>query len=434
MAKPLPVRDLLLKLVNDIVELSDPAPYIAKCLRKNGDYIYVCGRRFRAGSVAVVAIGKASSKAIEPAVNLIKPTYSLAIIPKGWLRPRGVDFIESTHPLPSYESIRAAEAVLRLAEFMKQGDLAIFIISGGGSALVELPQQPISIEDLVELNKLMLMSGLSIREMNIVRKHVSLIKGGFMAKAFIDRGVRVVGLYISDVPGDDPSIIASGPTVPDPSTFIDAERILELRGLWDKIPQSVRGVIETGVRGLIQDTPKSLPVYNKVILTNMDVLRGLKARLAKMGYRSVILTSRLEGESREVGKAIASIALESCDRGLPIKRGFLLMGGEPTVTVRGSGRGGRTMELAASFAESVNDQCNVALLALATDGIDGNTDAAGAYADSTTAQRAIERGLIIRDYLNSNNTYELFNKLGDLIKTGPTGSQLNSVIVVSVNV
>jgi len=430
-------RNLAFKLVNHILVLSDPAPVVKRCLRQLGiGLVEICGRRFKTRHVAVVAIGKAAPRLIDGALGSIEVTRALAVIPRGWVKPRvsGVEVIESTHPLPSDLSIKAAEEIIELSRTLGRGDLVIFLISGGGSALVELPRPPLTIEDLTELNRLMLSSGMSISEINTVRKHVSMVKGGQLARYFTSRGISVVGLYVSDVPGDDPSLIASGPTVPDKSSFVDAVNVLKVRGIWGSAPAVVKSLLEDGVKGVVPETPKRLRAFNRVILTNMDVLRGLKTRLSELGLRSVILTSRLEGEAREVGRALASVALDSARRGTLLRKGVLLAGGEPTVTVRGGGRGGRTMELAASFAKSVSGQGKVSILTLATDGIDGNTDAAGAYADHTTESRALAAGLSIDESLSNNDTYTLFNRLNDLVVTGPTGTQVNMVSLILVNV
>ncbi|ABW01651.1 glycerate kinase type-2 family protein [Caldivirga maquilingensis] len=429
------LRDLALRLVNQALTASDPAPVVRNCVRQVGSSINVCGREFNVRDIAVVAIGKAAPRLIDGALSSVNATRALAVIPRDWVKPKSsnVEVIESTHPLPSDLSIKAAEEIIELSRTLSRGDLALILISGGGSALVELPRPPLTIDDLVELNRLMLNSGMSISEINTVRKHVSMIKGGQLAQYFIKRGVRVVGLYVSDVPGDDPSLIASGPTVPDKSSFSDAVSILKARGIWGSLPDKVKVLLENGVRGSIPETPKRLKAMNKVILTNLNVLKSLRLRLSELGVKSIILTSRLEGEAREVGKALASITLDSLRRGLLLKRGVVLAGGEPTVTVRGNGRGGRTMELAAAFAKSVSGHGSVALLALATDGIDGNTDAAGAYADYTTESRAMSIGLSIDDALSRNDTYTLFKALNDTIITGPTGTQVNTIIAMLIN-
>ncbi|WP_291764627.1 glycerate kinase type-2 family protein [Caldivirga sp. UBA161] len=433
--EPGELRDFAFKLVNQIITLSDPAPVVKNCIKWVSNRIEVCGKGFNVKDVAVVAIGKAAPRLIDGALASMNAVRSIAVIPKGWVKPRSsnVEVIESTHPLPSNLSIKAAEEIIELSRTLSRGDLVLFLISGGGSALVELPKPPLTIDDLIELNKLMLNSGMSISEINTVRKHVSMIKGGQLAQYFTRRGIMVIGLYVSDVPSDDPSLIASGPTVPDKSSFTNAVSFLKARGIWGNLPNKVKVFLEDGVMGLIPETPKRLRVMNKVILANINVLKNLRMRLSELGVKSIILTSRLEGEAREVGRALASIALDSLKNSLPLKRGVILVGGEPTVTVRGNGKGGRTMELAASFAKSVSKEGPVALLALATDGIDGNTDAAGAYADYTTESRAMSMGLSIDDALSRNDTYTLFKALNDAIITGPTGTQVNTVIAILIN-
>ncbi len=227
--------------------------------------------------------------------------------------------------------------------------------------------------------------GATIHEINTVRKHLSMTKGGRLAKEVIKRGGRVITLIVSDVPGDDPATVASGPTVPDPTTYKDAITILRNRGgLWDKVPSTVREVLEQGLKGMVEETPKELVnTWNYVIASNMDVLTDLANYAKSLGMESLILTSRMDGEAREVGRYLASIALEARFRGVPIRRGLILSGGEPTVTVVGNGRGGRTTEMCVGFALSVRGIDGVSMISMATDGIDGNMDAAGCVADGT---------------------------------------------------
>ncbi|MFP3216883.1 MAG: MOFRL family protein [Vulcanisaeta sp.] len=236
-----------------------------------------------------------------------------------------------------------------------------------------------------------------------------------------------------DVPGDDPSIVASGPTVPDPSTYGDAIQVLRNRGIWDKVPVRVREVLEKGLKGLLDETPKELSnTWNYVIATNMDVLIEVSRYVASRGMDALILTSRMEGEAREVGRYLASIALEARFRGVPIRRGVILSGGEPTVTVIGNGRGGRTTELCTGFALSVRGVDGVSMLSIATDGIDGNMDAAGCVADGSTISNAVKLGIDPIAELRNNNTAVIFERLGALIRTGWTGSNLNIVTAIIV--
>ena len=395
----------------------------------------------------IVAFGKGACSMARGALEALGSAEGgVVVVPEGMACSLpGLETLESTHPLPSERSVRAAEAVLEWARTARSsGRTLVALISGGGSALVEKPVEGIPLEDLVEANRVLLQSGLSILEINTVRKHLSLVKGGRLAAAASP--ARVVGVYASDVPGDRLDLIASGPTVPDPSTFEDALRIVRAYGLERRLPESIVRALERGARGEIPETPKpGDPVFrsveNRLCASNMTVLAGLSRILREeLGYEALILTSRIEGESREVGKALASIALEALERGVPAGPPLaLLVGGETSVTVRNPrGRGGRNMELALSTAARIDywrpdlEPGKIAVLSMDTDGIDGNTDAAGAIAYNGITRVAREKGLDPLEALEENNTYDLFDRLGLLLRTGPTGSNLNSVTVILV--
>ncbi|MFP3306758.1 MAG: DUF4147 domain-containing protein [Thermocladium sp.] len=389
------------------------------------------------GRVHVVAIGKGAISMVAAAEDELGPNIvsGVAVVPRGTPgRLRMIPIIESTHPLPSEASLEAAQRILSLLEKISEGDVVLFLISGGGSALVELPVEGVSLDDLRRLNDLMIRSGATINEINAVRKHISMVKGGQLGRLVMRRGGRVVSLLASDVPGDDPATIASGPTVPDPTTYGDAIASLRRNGVWDTAPPSVKRVLEEGERGLREETPKELGgAITVVVASNMDVLRGVAEWLEKRGHPSLILTSRMEGEAREVGRFLASIALDSIKRGVPLRRGIILVGGEPTVTVVGNGVGGRTTEMCTGFALSVRDMNGVGLLALATDGLDGNMGAAGCIADGNTINEARARGIDAAEELRRNNTAAIYEATGSLIRTGLTGSNLNIVAAIIID-
>jgi glycerate 2-kinase len=389
------------------------------------------------GRVHVVAIGKGAISMAAAAEDELGPNIvsGVAVVPRGTPgRLRMIPIIESTHPLPSEASLEAAHRILSLLEKISEGDVVLFLISGGGSALVELPVEGVSLDDLRRLNDLMIRSGATINEINAVRKHISMVKGGQLGRLVMRRGGRVVSLLASDVPGDDPATIASGPTVPDPTTYGDAIASLRRNGVWDAAPPSVKRVLEEGERGLREETPKELGgAITVVVASNMDVLRGVAEWLEKRGHPSLILTSRMEGEAREVGRFLASIALDSIGRGVPLRRGIILVGGEPTVTVVGNGVGGRTTEMCTGFALSVRGVNGVGLLALATDGLDGNMGAAGCIADGNTINEARARGIDAAEELRRNNTAAIYEATGSLIRTGLTGSNLNIVAAIIID-
>jgi glycerate 2-kinase len=434
MALPVFAGDLLNELAGVILRASNLYDRLAKVVEAKGGVVKILNHELR--RFYVIALGKGSismAKAVEDRAGdyIID---GVAVVPKGTPGRLGIiRVIESTHPLPTESSVEAGLAILDLLSRVKPGDHVLFLVSGGGSALVEVPMEGLTIDDITRVNELLLRSGATIQEINIVRKHLSKTKGGRLALEVTRRGGSVISLIASDVPGDDPATVASGPTVSDPSTYGDAIRILKDKGVWDRVPTRVREILESGTKGLLPETPKELSnTWNYVIASNMDVLTEVSQYVKSLGMDSLILTSRMEGEAREVGKYLASIALEARFRGVPIRGGVILSGGEPTVTVVGNGRGGRTTELCTGFALSVRDVDSVSMLSIATDGIDGNMDAAGCAADGSTISNAAKLGIDVIGELRNNNTAVIFERLGSLIKTGWTGSNLNIVTAVLV--
>ncbi len=353
----------------------------------------------------------------------------------------GVEVIYGEHPIPGPGSLRAGEALLEWARSAStSGGTLLVLVSGGGSAIAEAPLEGLTLEDLAEATRLLINSGATIDEVNTVRKHLSRLKGGRLAEAA--RPARVVGLYASDVPGDRIDMIASGPTAPDPTTYQDALLVLDRYGIRAQLPARVVDTLERGARGELPETPKpGSPVFegveNRLVAANIDVLRDMESWLDSQGYTTIILTSRLEGESREAAKVLASIVLEAIDRGLPAEPPLaILAGGETTVRVRGPGRGGRNQELALAWAWRMaywGARCEAGILAMDTDGIDGVTDAAGAVLVPEDVIRARDLGLDPLDALERNDSYTLLERLGRLIRTGPTGSNLNSVVAIIVH-
>ncbi len=351
-----------------------------------------------------------------------------------------LEVFESSHPLPDETSVEAARRALALADKAGAKDLVFVCISGGGSSLLCLPAEGVSLGEKHGLTRELLRAGASIREMNVVRKHLSGIKGGRLAKAAYP--ATVVSLIISDVNGDDPETIASGPAYWDSSTFADARDILERYGLWDGAPSSVRARVEAGDRGDLPETLKSDdPVFENahafVIGNNLAALRGARRWAEGLGFEPFILTSTDEGEARKAAHDYAAfIAGLACSMSAAPKPVCLLAGGELTVSVRGKGRGGRNTEFVlASMLEFAEEEIASALssglewlvLSIGTDGVDGATDAAGAWADASALGRAKLLGLDAEAYLDDNDSYSFFEKTGNLILTGPTGTNVCDV-------
>lgn len=398
----------------------------------------------RVNAAIVVAFGKASIPMARAAVDVLgeRVEGGVVVIPK-WRRPEkidGLEIIKASHPTPDEGSIKAGEAVVEWSR-AAAGKGLLVLVSGGGSSLVEKPQEGLSLEDLATTNSLLLSSGANIHEINTVRKHLSLVKGGWLAK-YAEPG-PVYGYYASDVPGDKFESIASGPTAPDPTTYKDALEVLERYGLLGKVPESVVRILKEGARGERPETPKpGDPVFknvaNVLVASNIDVLRDLENRLASDGYNTLILTSRLDGDSSEVGKALASITLEAMERGIPVEPpAAILLGGETSVRVRNpEGVGGRNQELALSWLLYMDrwaeKNYSAALLAMDTDGIDGKSPAAGAIVAVGMTARARRMGLDPYKFLLENNSYHLLKALDAVIETGPLDSNLNSIIIIII--
>ncbi|MCX8196306.1 MAG: glycerate kinase [Acidilobaceae archaeon] len=417
------LADVLEGLVAEIVELSRLDARVSS--------------RAPRGRGIVIAMGKGSVQMARGLLESFEAEGGVVVTGKGaGQRVGGLELIESSHPLPDESSLRAGEAVVEWARGARGSSLVV-LVSGGASALVEKPLEPLTIEDLRETTRHLLASGATIQEINAVRKHLSATKGGRLAA--LAYPAPVAGLYASDVPGDNMDTIGSGPTVGDPTTFKDAEAVLERYGLTRLLPEAVVRFIREGAAGLREETPKPgspelSRTSNELVASNMDVLRGLEGRLRGRGFNAIILTSRLEGEAREVGRALASVTLEAMNRGVPVASpGAILAGGETTVRVRGKGKGGRNMELALSWAIAMRrwgSLKNAFMLSMDTDGIDGFTDAAGAIASGESVERAIAMGLDPQRHLEDNDSYSFFERVGGLVRTGPTGSNLNSLQVI----
>lgn len=299
-----------------------------------------------------------------------------------------------------------------------------------------LPAEGITLEDKKLATSLLLKCGATINEMNALRKHISAIKGGQLAKAAYP--ATIVSLILSDVVGSPLDTIASGPTAPDSTTFSDAWEVLEKYGLVNEMPPAIVERLRKGVKGEIPETPKpGDPVFervqNVIIADNYIAATAALNEAQRQGLNTLLLTTFLEGEAREIGKAIAALGKEVATRGIPIPPpACLILGGETTVTVRGRGKGGRNQELALAAAIALEGWEKVTVVTLATDGTDGPTDAAGAIVDGTTVRRALEKGLSPLAYLQDNDSYTFFKALGDLLVTGPTNTNVNDLVFVFV--
>lgn len=390
------------------------------------------------GNVYLLAVGKASFPMVEGVLEildgLIKKGY--IVVPYGYKHEnkieKNIEILYSSHPIPDKNGEKAAKIILDFVKSLKEEDILIFLLSGGGSALLPLPKDGITLEDKMETTKLLLSCSARIQEINAVRKHLSKIKGGQLAENC--KG-QIITLVVSDVLGNPLDSIASGPTVPDPTTYKDVYNILKKYSIWEKIPERVKDLIHKGINGEIPDTPKMIDPkhFTTIILSNRTCIEKAIQKAKDLRYNPLLITGFLEGEAKEVAKVIAGIVKEIKFSKNPISPPCaLILGGETTVTIKGGGLGGRNQELALSFAIEVQGIDNILLISFATDGRDGPTDSAGAFADGHTIKRAELLKLDPIDYLLNNDSYHFFEKLGDLIKTGPTHTNVNDLTIVLI--
>jgi hydroxypyruvate reductase/glycerate 2-kinase len=337
---------------------------------------------------------------------------------------------EGGHPVPDENGLAGTAEIVQLLKGSNERALVVCLVSGGGSALLVSPHEGISLTDKKQVTRLLLNAGADIYELNTVRKHLSRVKGGMLAK--IAYPARVVSLIISDVVGDKLDIIASGPTSPDDSTFHDALQVIEKYSIAPVVPGSVIAVLTRGAQGMVPETPKRGNaifdnVDNIIIAGNRIALEAARAEAERLGYPAEIITAALTGEAREAGTRLAQ-------RALGMKRpACLISGGETTVTVTGSGIGGRNLELALAFAQEIRDVPGITLLSAGTDGTDGSADAAGALVDGETMARAGTKGLDPDAYLAENDSYNFFKQVGGLLITGPTGTNVMDVQIIIVD-
>lgn len=388
-----------------------------------------------AGKVWVIGAGKASAAMAQPLEKLLGKRIAGGLLNIKYghgAKLRAVEQNECGHPIPDEAGLRGAERIAAIAREAAEGDLVVCLISGGASALLPLPAPPITLDEKQKLTRLMLECGANIHEINCLRKHVSMVKGGQLAR--LAYPARVLALVLSDVIGDDLDVIGSGPTVPDRSTFDDVSRVLSKYNLWSKAPPSIADrILKAEV-----ETPKPGDaiferVENRVVGSNRLAVNAAADKARELGYTPLVLSTFVEGETREVARMHAAIGREIAASGQPLAAPCcVITGGETTVTIRGKGVGGRNQEFALAAAMDLEGLRNVTVLSGGTDGTDGPTDAAGAIADETTAQRARALQMKPAEYLANNDSYSFFSELGDLVKTGPTKTNVMDVRLVLV--
>jgi len=419
----------------------DPERAVIDHFRRDGSSLIINGTRLPLDAferIFLIGAGKAG----EPMARAIQEilgdrlTIGVVVVKDGYaknttLTPQ-ISIITAAHPVPDHRGIQAAKKILKLLQDTTHRDLVIFLFSGGGSALLTSPPPGISLPDLQNLTEILLRCGATINEINVLRKHLDEVKGGQLARRAAP--ARVITLILSDVIGDPLDIIASGPTVPDPSTFQDALSILERYSIVPQVPAAILDHLRRGIEGDLSDTPKPGDpnferVTNLVIASNMTAAQAAVQQAQHEGFHARLLTCFLQGEARQAGRFLAAVLKQMATDGQPLPRpACLVAGGETTVTLKGEGLGGRNQELALAAVDDLIGLQGALLAALATDGGDGPTDAAGAVVSGKTRDRARELGLAPEDYLARNDSYHFFERLDDLIITGPTQTNVNDLI------
>ncbi|MCU0490031.1 MAG: DUF4147 domain-containing protein [Chloroflexaceae bacterium] len=460
--RSLPHGDAMARVLAAALAAVEPAAAVRRFLRLEDETLLVGEQRYDLSQIErifLVSVGKAGAPMATAAAEVLgqRLTEGVVVVKAavGSQQPalsegEGLAFsleaaarqvvncqlLAASHPLPDERSVAAAQHVAALLAKATERDLVLVLISGGGSALMSLPAPGVGLADMQRLTGLLLGCGATINEINCLRKHLDMVKGGGLAR--LAAPAPVATLILSDVVGNPLDVIASGPTVPDSSSFADAWAVLKRYGLVEQAPLPIVARLQAGLQGGEADTPKPGDplfgaVQNVLVGSNIQAANAALARATGEGFHALLLTTYAQGEARVVGQLLAAIARQMVETGQPLARpACLVLGGETTVTLRGNGKGGRNQELALAAVAELSGLPNVALVTLASDGGDGPTDAAGAVVTGETLARATALGLNPGTALANNDAYPFFALLGDLLKTGPTDTNVNDLAFVFV--
>lgn len=434
-----PARPLLQKLITAGLSAVDPYHALLKQVTLDGRSLRVGHRTYnlsRIDRTVIVGAGKASARMAQALEILLGPRLDdgLVIVKTGHtLATKRIALLEAGHPIPDRAGLRATQQLLRLTQRLTPRDLLIVLLSGGASSLLPAPVAGVTLPDKQRTTRLLLRSGATINEINVVRKHLSLIKGGGLATS---TRAKIVTLVLSDVIGDDLGSIGSGPTASDCSTFADAVDVLRRYRSWRATPETVRRYLDRGRKGEVAETLKPgsqqlRRVQHHIIGNNRIMLEAVARTAQQANLHTKIVSHPITGESRIAAKQLTDLAKAMIQGHGTLKRPCcVIAGGETTVTVTGRGKGGRAQEFAASAAFEIAGLPNTWVVALGTDGTDGPTDAAGAIVNGDTVARAKKLGIDLRSSLNRHNTYPALKSLGCHIHTGPTGTNVNDLYLL----
>lgn len=436
-------RQRILSVLDAALDAVDPFAAVQNFLRREGDTLTVAEgtydlRRFR--RVFVIGAGKAAApmaQAVEAALGE-RISDGLVVTKYEHSGPtERVRVVEAGHPTPDAAGVEAGRQVLALAQQAQADDLVIALLSGGGSALLVQPAEGLTLAHVQQMTAALLASGATINEMNCLRKHISAVKGGQLARAAAP--ATLVTLALSDVIGSPLDVIASGPTVPDSSTWADAWAIVEKFGLAEKLPSPVVQRLRAGLAGEIADTPKPgdaafASTQTLVVADNRTAADAALAQAQSLGFNALLLSTFVEGEAAQVARVLVALAREAQASGQPVAApACLILGGETTVSLGDDpGKGGRNQEIALAAALALRDQPGVTVVSLATDGTDGPTDSAGGLADAETVARGEAAGLSAADYLRRHDAYPFLQATNDLLRSGPTQTNVNDLMFVFV--
>jgi len=430
------LREVVMTAFDDALEVVNPYSLLKSRLRIDGSCLHIADNCLNLAAyrhIYVVGAGKASGAMACALEDLLgdRITAGCVNIPhETECSSRLIVLNRAGHPAPDESGVAGCRRIFELADAAETEDLVICMISGGGSSLLPLPAPGISLADKQMVTSLLLKSGASISEINAVRKHLSGIKGGRLARRIYP--ARMLNLILSDVLGDPLDVIASGPTVPDTSTFADAVAVLRCYRLWDDLPETVKTLLTDGATGLVEETPKPgdvsfAGVITQVVGNNHLALVAASNSLAAAGFKVEVVEEPWQGDACQLGQNLAARAIAAAGSAVPVA---VLMGGETTVQVTGHGRGGRNQQTALAAVRELAGHANLLIAVLATDGIDGPTDACGALVDGTTLTRAQKLAMLPETFLQNNDSYSFFKALGDLVHTGYTGSNVNDIYMI----
>jgi glycerate 2-kinase len=425
------------------LEAANPAAAIRQWTRIHGDILCVGDRSYdlaKLNDIYVIGAGKATAKMARAVEELLGERIrgGLVIVKAGHAVPlQQVAIVEAGHPVPNEAGVKATETIIAFLQRSGEQDLVISLISGGASALLSCPTTGVSLQDKQKTTQALLNCGAKIQEINAIRKHISKVKGGRLAE--LAQPSTVVSLLLSDVIGDSIDHIGSGPTAPDSSTFSDCLSVIERYDVGAMIPRAVRKLLERGAAGEIAETPKpGNPIFQKVlnliIGNNRLALSAARDKAQALGYQTMVLSSSIEGEARNVAIDHVAMAKDLASARSEVRKpACIISGGETTVTIQGKGSGGRNQEFALAAAIEIDGMDGIVVLSAGTDGTDGPTDAAGGIVDGTTLRRATKKGLDARTHLSANDSYPFLKSVGDLVMTGPTLTNVMDLRLVLVS-